>query len=307
MSAARKAVGRLAGARRRRWSPRAWFRVPEGILRNVVPMRAMMWLSILGAGYLALALLVFLLQDRMLFLAAGSGRGIPLELPPGVVIERLEVSDGLRVRVACCQPRNRPNAVILFFDGNGGDLRSGVHWARLLADCDLVALAVEYPGYGDSDGSPSKAAFEATALAAARLAQDRARALGVPLWACGVSLGTFSAVQLAASKCVARLLLLSPPTSVAEAAQRAYFWLPVRWLLRHPFDNLGLAAQVACPTLIVNGDRDDTVPLAMAQQLKDAIGAHCELFVAHGCGHNDLWFGSEAPFAQRVRAFLDGR
>jgi len=267
----------------------------------------MIWLALPLAVYLCVVLLVFLAQDRLVFVAAGLGKGVPLALPGGVVVERLRLADGSTFRIALCEPSGPPAALLVFFDGNGADLRSGVVWARTWADLGVSAVVAEYPGYGDSDGTPSMESFRAAAEAVGAFAAQRARRAGVPLVAGGISLGTFSAVHLAtrAQAGPARLLLLAPMTSVLEVASAHYPWLPVRWLLRHRFDSVTLAHTIRCPTLIVHGERDDIVPLPMGRRLQEAIGASCELLVAEHAGHNDLPITRE-PFTSRLRRFLAG-
>ena len=164
-------------------------------------------------------------------------------------------------------------------------------------------VAAEHPGYGASDGPPSVgsllAAAEAVAAVAVRMARDR----GLPLVVFGSSLGTFCAVHVAASLPVDRLVLRAPPTTLAAAAQQHFRWLPVGLLLAHRFDNLTPAPRVQCPALVVHGDRDGIVPLALGQALAAALpNARC--FVVAGCGHNDLSLAMEGPAANELRAFL---
>src|SRR5688572_25748966 len=100
----------------------------------------MIWLALPLVFYLLVVALVFLLQDRLVFVAAGLGKGVPLGAPAGVVVERLRRPDGSTFRVALCEPSGPPAAVLVFFGGNGEDLRSGVVWARIWADLGVAAV-----------------------------------------------------------------------------------------------------------------------------------------------------------------------
>jgi pimeloyl-ACP methyl ester carboxylesterase len=192
----------------------------------------------------------------------------------------------------------------VFADGNGGDLRSGAGWASWFRELGCAALCYEYPGYGDSDGTPSVASFELAARAAADAA--RRRRPDLPLAAAGLSLGTFSAVQLAAEQRVTRLLLLAPPTSLLASASEHYRWLPVRWLLRHRFDSLVRAPQIACPTLIAHGLDDRVVPAAHGRELAAAIGPHARFLGLPGHGHDDLPLEPHGRLAAEIASFLGG-
>jgi uncharacterized protein len=92
-----------------------------------------------------------------------------------------------------------------------------------------------------------------------------------------------------------------------EAAQQRFWWLPVGVLLRHRFDSLAIAPQVHCPVLIVHGDCDEIVPLALGQHLCAAFAGPAELIVVPGAGHNDLSLGMHGPVGGRVGAFLLAR
>ena len=258
---------------------------------------------IVAAFYVGIVGLAWLYQDRLLFVAMGLGAGRPVDELPGVEVEWLERSGGERFRVAVTAAPPGAPCVVVGFVGNGEDLRSGIHWAAAWRDHGFGAVVVEYPGYGDSEGSPSVESF----FEAARVAAERARALAGdrPLVAVGSSLGSFPATYLAAEGVVSRLLLRAPPTSIAAAGQRSYPFLPVRWLLRHRFDNLALAPDVSCPVLVIHGDQDTIVPVAMGRQLAEAF-PNGEFVGAEGYGHNDLPIDGAGPFGARVHAFLAG-
>ena len=202
-------------------------------------------------------------------------------------------------------PDGTPRALIVFFLGNGEDLQSGVRQASLWRDYDLASVVMEYPGYGDSEGSPGKAAILAAAEVTGRDAAARAAELGVPLFAGGASLGTFSAVHVASREEVAKVLLSAPPTTMVEAAGRHYPWLPVGLLLRHRFDNLSVVPQITAPSMILHGDRDSVVPQSMGRRLAEAMGGPCEFIDAKGEGHM-LSLHAGGPFEEQIRRFLDG-
>ncbi len=264
-----------------------------------------MWiLGLLLGGYATFVVALYVLQDRLLFPGADRGRGMPLPAVQGVSVDALQLRDGRRFRIALGEPAGGARGVLLFFIGNGEDLRSGVGWAAELCAYGVATVVVEYPGYGDSDGEPSFVAIMAAAEVAADFAAVRAAERGVPLLVGGSSLGAFPAVHVAARGRGERLLLLSPPTRVADLGSQRFPWLPVRLLLRHPFDSLAEASAVRCPALVLHGDRDSVVPLAMGQAVAQALRA--ELVVCAGAGHTGAPLAADGPFAARVRAFLVG-
>lgn len=268
--------------------------------------RILTWIAALTAGYLLLVLTLYLMQDAMVFPGAGRGRGIALRVPPAVRIEVLEVTGVGRVRLAVGEPRHAPRGLMLFFVGNGEDLRSGVEWARMWTEYGLASIVVEYPGYGESEGRTSVASVLATAEAAMRFTMQRAKERAIDWFVGGSSLGGASATRVAALGEPAGLLLRAPFDSLESVSRRHYPYLPVGLLLRHRFDCKADAGGVRCRTLIVHGDRDRTIPLAHGRALADAFGPRAELLVAEGHGHDDLPLDLQGPYGERIRAFLFG-
>lgn len=253
------------------------------------------------AGYLLLLLAVWLQQDQLVF--PGAGRGVrPLDVD-GVTTRTLTGSGGEPFRIVECMPPS-PHAVVVHFVGNGEDLCSAARTAVALARYGVAVVAAEYPGYGGSRGRPGVASILHNAEVTAAHAGALARQLGVPLIASGSSLGTFSAVHVAAQGTVAKCLLRAPATSIADVAARQFWWLPVRSLLRHGFDNAPRARDVACPVLVVHGASDEVIPAEFGRRLAGMFAGRTEFVAVPGAGHNDLSLAIDGPVGAVVGAFL---
>ncbi|MCA8957536.1 MAG: alpha/beta hydrolase [Planctomycetes bacterium] len=281
--------------------------------------RFVIYLLLLLTGfYLLLCGAVYLLQGWLLFPGRARERR-PVEPPHGVVVEQRMRQAGQRFRVAVGTP-DAVRGVAAFFLGNGEDLSNGVWVAAVLREYGLLALVAEYPGYGESEGTPSfRSLLEVADLVGAE-AGRRAREHGVPLVLGGRSLGTFSAVHLAARDRTApddvvsrsgkqpagretRVVLFAPPTSIAAVARLRFPVLPTGWLLRHPFDNLGKVAEVRAPVLIVHGERDEVVPSTMGRALAEAL-PRATYHEVGGVGHNDLPLQRSGPTGELLARFL---
>lgn len=260
------------------------------------------WLMTPVAAYLGLVVLVYFLQDILVFPGTMSRGPAELPLVQGVTTGELSLPDGTRFRIAEGEPAGAPRGVLVFFVGNGEDLASGVQWAGELTGYGVSTVVAEYPGYGKSGGKPCVESFLQAADASAAFALEKAGKLGVPLLVAGSSIGTFSATYLASQGVGTRLLLLAPPTSTVEAGSSRYPWLPVRMLLKHRFDNLGPAALVRCPVLVVHGDQDVIVPAEMGQRVAEAMRGDFVLAVGHG--HTRSPLSPTGQYAARIRAFL---
>lgn len=214
-------------------------------------------------------------------------------LPEAQEIE-LDTPDGERV-IAWHVPPRGDQPVILYFHGNGGSLRNRVDRFRALIEDGSGLVALSYRGYGGSTGSPSEAGLIADALAAYAFTSARYGAERIVLW--GESLGSGVAVALAAQMPVGYLILQSPFTSAADVGAQTYWFVPVRLLMKDQFRSDLRIGKVAAPVLILHGDRDGIVPIALAERLYGLINAPKRFVRLAGVGHNDV--GAQAVEAAR--------
>ena len=79
----------------------------------------------------------------------------------------------------------------------------------------------------------------------------------------GESLGSGQATQLAGKKDVAAVILEAPLTSTPDVGKRTYFFLPLGYLITDQFRNIDHIRNVRAPLLVVHGDQDSVIPVAM--------------------------------------------
>ena len=105
----------------------------------------------------------------------------------------------------------------------------------------------------------------------------------------GESLGTGVAVALAAQNPVARVVLEAPFTSTVDVAAAAYPFVPVRLLMKDQFRSDQRIGKVKAPILILHGERDRVVPIAIRRAAVRALAREPKQFVRLPRGdHNDL-------------------
>lgn len=245
--------------------------------------------SLLESGVAAYALVVgalYLFQRSLLY---HPDRSRP---DPGALTElggqrvNLKTADGLSLESWYLPPPDeRP--VIAYFHGNGGHMGHRAERLRRFAGDGYGVLMAEYRGYGGNPGSPSEQGLYADA----RTALDFLEAAGIAaarVALYGESLGTGVAVQLACERSVAAIILESPFTSIAAAAQIHYPWVPAARLVRDRFDSLAKIGRVRAPILILQGERDRVVPVRLGRALYAAAPEPKEIWVAPEGGHEDL-------------------
>ena len=261
----------------------------------------MEWIVLVAALLLGVPAAAWFAQDRLIFFPqpAVAAADLPDEAKPLEIV----ATDGTRLRGWMRHGSATPAPVVLYFGGNAEEVSGTLadpRWPR-----DWTIVAVNYRGYGTSEGTPGEAALVADALAifdavAARPDVDARRIV-----AFGRSLGTGVAVKLAAARPLAGLVLVSPFDSLVELGRTHYPWLPVSLLLRHRFDAAAEARRVKVPLLAIVADRDAIIPHERSRALYDAWAGPKSWLVVGATDHNSL--SVPDAFWAGVAGFLGAR
>jgi fermentation-respiration switch protein FrsA (DUF1100 family) len=215
-------------------------------------------------------------------------RDVPtLPAPADVTVHALRAHDGTPVR-ALELPGSPGARIIVDFHNNRETAESRIDLGRALHALGFGVLLVEYRGYGGSpEGEPTEAGIYLDAEAALDMLADRGVAPdGIVL--SGTSLGTGVAAEMARRGRGARLVLVSPYTSIPDLVSDAAPFLPALALVPDHFDTLEKSAAILVPTLIIHGDSDEIVPFAMGERLSRAI-PRARLARVKGGHHGDLF------------------
>jgi hypothetical protein len=260
----------------------------------------------------ALLLLLFLAQDRFIYIPTRALDGTPAAL--GLRFEEVSfrAEDGVALH-GWHVPAAPEAFTVLLLHGNAGNISHRLDKVAAFSGAGLAVLIVDYRGYGRSEGTPGEEGLFRDARAAWRhLTEERGTPPGQVI-VYGESLGCAPALRLAAAlqregAAPAALVLEAPFSSAAEMSRLVLPWLPVAWLLRSRFDNLSLAAQVTVPALVLVGEEDEVVPASMGRRIHAALGSSSKaLHVEPGAGHNDLWLGRAGRLASLVERFARER
>ena len=242
------------------------------------------------AAFVGLCSLLYLLQERMIFLRQplpDAARQAVRNLSGTMEIE-VTAADGTRLHgwLRHTAEETASPGLVIYFGGNAEEVSWQIHDAEALAPWSIAAF--NYRGYGLSDGSPSEAALVADAFAvydrlAAREDVDPNRIVIF-----GRSLGSGVAVQLASSRPVLAVMLVSPYDSLRSLARKQYPFVPVSLLLKHPFDSLARAPGLEVPLLVMAGERDRIIPSKYSRRLHDAWAGPKRWVLIPGADHNDI-------------------
>lgn len=199
------------------------------------------------------------------------------------------------------------------------DIAPTLAWLSSAARCNI--LAVDYRGYGFSDGSPSLAALVGDGPRVFDYLRDYLRGTSggedIPILVFGRSLGAGAASVIAAERPVAGLILEAPPSSIGEVIPtwRSRFPWYARWAVGELRPDSSIATfhpqpidairRVGAPLLVIHGTDDEVIPIRFGRQMFDAAPASSKEFLAvEGAGHNDVWI-SRPPVSDTLVAFIE--
>jgi fermentation-respiration switch protein FrsA (DUF1100 family) len=254
------------------------------------------------------------LEEKLIFPGAASQGQPYAQIAPGgdYRLIPLRLSDGTRIVAqfgGALDRQGKPAAAtgaptVIFFYGNGAFAAGMAGEFSNFRRLGLNALVVEYPGYGMSEGQPGEQRFYQAADAAYAYLQSQPDIDHRRIVAAGWSLGAAVAIDLASRFPVSALVVVDAFTTLPETAQAAAPWLPTSLIIRSRFDNLGKISRVACPILIVHGDRDEVVPPAMSGRLAAAARSRVTAYTVAGAGHNDTFAVGGDPLWREIGDFL---
>ena len=256
---------------------------------------------VVGLVLLGYALIMFVMQRRIVF--AGSQRESPradAAPPAGATQVWLEPSFGRVEAWFFAAPAVAAAPTVVFAHGNGELIEDWQAEMETLSHEGVNALLVEFPGYGHSDGSPSRETIRETFEEAYDWLIEEGDVADDRIVAYGRSVGGGAAADLSRDRPVRALALQSTFSSVAALAREAF--LP-GFLVLDRFDNRRAVAEFDGPVLVMHGLEDEVIPYDHAVILASARDG-LEV-VEIDCGHNDC-AAAWPEIVSSLTAFLRG-
>lgn len=236
---------------------------------------------------------VFLHPDRVQYLP-----NRPLGTPAEDV--EIEAPDGERLHALYLPAQGAPRATLLYLHGNAENLSSHVHAVSWLPAKGYSVLALDYRGFGRSQGEASIASVHEDAEAA--LGWLAARDVGTtgPLIVYGQSLGGSVAIRLVAGAAtrerIAAVIADSAFSSYRGIAREklAQLWLtwplqwPLAWLISDRYSAIERVAGVSpIPLLLIHGGQDAVVDASHSRRLYSAAHLPKDFWLIPDGRHTD--------------------
>ncbi len=214
--------------------------------------------------------------------------------------------DGIRINAWYIAPSGR-DITVVFCHGNGGNLSFYEEIMRLLKEKGYGVFAVDYRGYGKSEGKPDENGVYTDLRSAINYLREEKNTYeeDIVLW--GLSLGGAIVAQVAHENGNFRgVVLQSTFTSVQDMASdvihkaylgvkhdyRQYFSHKLLKILPtfQKFETKNKIQHIKSPLLIAHAVPDNIVPVKMSRELAK-IHKEASVFISEKGGHNDhQWF-----------------
>ena len=213
----------------------------------------------------------------------------------------LTTSDGVKIHAwYVTHPDARLS--ILWFHGNAGNLENRRPMLGKLRELPANVLAVDYRGFGRSEGSPDEPGLYLDARAAYDWLAERTAPSNIVVF--GESLGGGPACELASQVPCGGLIIQSAFTMAPDMAYRVMPFFPARYFMRTKFDNAAKVADIKVPKLFIHGRDDEIIPFELGERLFAAAAEPKECAWFERGGHNYLASDNSEAYTARLRSFL---
>ena len=216
----------------------------------------------------------------------------------------IKSADGIKLH-AWWIPKENASHTFLAFHGNAGSTADRAEIYKFFGDVPANVFAVEYRGYGKSDGVPSESGLYLDAEAGFDYLVTTKRIPQKKIISFGQSLGTAIAAHLAARREVGGVVLEAPfPLASAVVRQKLWFFPGLSLLVISQFDTESELQQIKAPIMIVHCKEDPVIPSKLGKEVYDKAREPKALVVIDGYCHEEASIVAPALYRARLQVFL---
>jgi fermentation-respiration switch protein FrsA (DUF1100 family) len=230
------------------------------------------FLLTIAIGYILALVLIRLFEAHFIFFPNTPGRLEGDWHPHALPVEDIWLTSSAGTKLhAWWIPHDNAKFTFLAFHGNAANIANRAAVYAFLRDTPANVFAMEYSGYGRSEGKPSEAALYRDADAAYQYLVHTRAIAPQTIISFGQSLGTAVAAHLAAHRPVGAVILEAPFPSASRLARQFFWFLPGISLLVHgQLDTAARLRQITAPLLIVHCTQDPVIPFHFGQAVYNA-------------------------------------
>lgn len=267
--------------------------------------RILLWIPVVVVlTYLAVLANVYVLQDSLVFHPTKEIVATPANWGMAFSNEQFWASDGTQLN-GWFLPGNPGKPVVLFCHGNTGNISGREPMLSIFSELGVGVFIFDYRGYGKSEGKPFEEGTYQDAMAAWSFLSEIKKIPADNILLFGRSLGAGVVTHLAAKLRIKPkgVVLMSPFTTLPDAGQSVYPFLPIRWLSKYHYPNVKNIKKIDIPLLIFHSKGDEMVPYSQGRALYRAANSPKKFVDVQG-GHNDAVILSRTEILRGLRNFF---
>jgi len=276
---------------------------------TAVPIRQRMLRLLIYAliGYILVLVLVRIFEARFVFFPDYPDRLAGDWHPGNLAVQDtwLTSSDGTKLH-AWWIPNEKAKFTFLAFHGNAGNITDRAPIYEFLRDAPGNVLALEYRGYGHSEGNPTESGLYEDASTAYDYLVNVKHIDPKTVISFGQSLGTVVAAHLAAHQPVGAVVLEAPFPSATRLAKLMFHFLPgLSFLVRGQFDTRSRVQEIHAPIFIVHCREDPVLPFTLGQEVYAASNPPKTFLEIHGRCHEEASIIAPEKYRAALQNFLN--
>jgi uncharacterized protein len=257
-------------------------------------------------AYLIALIVLRLFEPQLIFFPNYPGRLEGDWHPRGLPVEDvwLKASDGTKLH-AWWIPNKDAKFTFLAFHGNASNIANRASVYEFLRTSPANVLALEYRGYGHSEGKPSESGIYLDAEAAHQYLVDVQRIDPKSIISFGQSLGTAVAANVAARLPVGAAVLEAPFPSASALARKIFWFLPgIQFFVHGQLNTAARLQQARVPLLVVHCTQDPVIPFEFGQAVYDRAPEPKRLLRIENMCHEEASFVSPGKYREALEEFM---
>jgi alpha-beta hydrolase superfamily lysophospholipase len=192
---------------------------------------------------------------------------------------------------------------VIVFHGNAGSAVNRVYYVEALERLGYRVILAEYPGYGSRPGKFGEAIFVFDAQETLRIAFEE---FGGPLYVWGESIGCGVATGAVAAfdGKIEGVILLTPWDTLPNLAQRIYWFLPTKWLVKDKYDNISNLRRFQGPVAVIMAGQDEIIPNRLTKNLYKSLSTRKKMWIFADARHNTWPTQADLEWWREVLDFI---
>ena len=260
---------------------------------------------ITAASFIGATLFLVTFEKRFIYYPSTDVGLTPREMGLPFEDVALEVEAGVRVHGWFIKADREPsNGTVLFSHGNAGNIALRLDRAMAWRKLGVDFLLYDYRGFGRSTGDPDEEGTYRDGRAAFDYLVNTRSIDPSRIILMGESLGCAVTVQTALDRKAAAVVLEAPFASIARMASAVFPFLPVQLFVRTKYDNLAKIARISRPLLVVQGTKDEVIPVEQGRLVFDAALEPKKYLGVEGAHHNDVYIVGGASYLKALSDFI---